>query len=122
MDLEERTRQFLAALSTGPADAIVAFLSPEAVFEVPGLLPPIGLAKVDAMLRRAYANKPPFRVTLLAMKTKRNVVFTGLRAEGDVPGGAGTMDGLAVIHWDRAGLVERIDVHVGEDAARRLRP
>lgn len=123
MDLEERTREFFAALGAGPASAVLAFLAPDAIFEVSGLLPPIGLDKLDPMLRRAYSPKPPVTVRLDAMKVKRNVAFAGWTATGDIPGGGpGEMEGLAVIAWDQRGKVVRLDIHLGPEAAKRLKP
>ncbi len=123
MDLEQRTRDLFAAIGSGPAQAILVFLAADAVFEVPGLLPPIGLAKLDPMLHRAYATVPPIQIEIQAMKMKRNVIFAGCTARGQIPGGGpGEMEGLAIINWDRTGKVSRLEVHLGADAAARLGP
>ncbi|MES2154013.1 MAG: nuclear transport factor 2 family protein [bacterium] len=123
MDLEERTRDLFAALSAGPAAAITAFLAKDAVFEVVDLLPAISRDKLDPMLARAYAKAPPVRLKVVALKVKRNVVFVGWKATGDIPGsGPGELDGLAVINWDQDGQVMRLDIHLGEEVAARLRP
>lgn len=128
MDLEAATRDFFAALNAGRADEVIALLAPDAVAEVPGVLPPIGLAKLDPMLRRFVAAKNPIKIGLMAMKVKRNVAFTGWRAQGDMPSaftgiaGGGALEGLAVLHWDRDGKISRLDVHLGEDVAKNLKP
>ncbi len=123
MDLEERTRAFFAAIRSGPAPAILDFLAEDALFEVIDLLPAIGVPKVDAMVRRAYATTSPVDVRLVALKIKRNVAFAGWKAKGNIPGGGpGDMEGLAVVHWNRDGKISRLDIHLGPEAAGRLQP
>jgi len=122
VDLEERTRGLFAAINAGPAQAILDFFAADAIVEAPGLLPPIGLAKFDPMLRRGW--KPGrIRVAVQALKVKRNVAFAGWSAEGDLPGGdPGEMEGLLVVSWDTQGKVARADLHLGAEAAKRLKP
>lgn len=109
MDLEARTKEFLAAIGTGNESSVLALLSPASQVELNGRS-----MAAETVVRKFLPAVGALQVALGVeeLAVKRNVVFAQLVAKD--PGGMVMARGVAVFSWDQKGLL----THLRVDASR----
>ncbi|MEA3191389.1 MAG: hypothetical protein QOD77_1971 [Thermoplasmata archaeon] len=105
MDLDARTRQFLAHLQSGEETATLALVAPDCMVTFNGKAMAAAKAIPKAL---GLVGGRGIRIEVVELMVKRNVVFTQWRAllAPDMP----VARGLLVLSWDQDGRVANANV------------
>lgn len=106
MDLEEKARQFFAALGRAEVHHVLGFFSDDAVYEVQGVLAPMDKPTFERYLQGVRQRLPEATFRIGNVAVKRNVTFVewsrgGRRSDGTNDEG----NGVHVLSWDQDGRI-----------------
>jgi hypothetical protein len=112
MDLEEKARQFFAALGRAEVHQVLSFFSDSGVYHVQGVLDPMDKPTLERYLHGVRRRLPEASFRISSLAVKRNVTFVewsrgGRRSDGTQDEG----NGVHILSWDQDGRIVNATVH-----------